>query len=557
MSKKVLDQAMFNIIDLNLTDINQLTDNVFNNESNLGNESTDKSNTDLEQTKTDEYQKLTTPNLEDSNSNLSLLDHALTDEEIFKYLSLFSENNFQLVDELDIENTLQPCSSINSNATTVSTQETNEFRESLLNSEVSNNSGTIDDGNQQLNNASNKELFDIDLSESNNYQNATNINQIIDQTINRTDDTDQVNNCSNTQIVYTANMNNPNIQTNKTNNDLTHPIMNCQQINNQINGQINNQICTSAGNQINQVGQLQTNNMIRNGLAECNQTNQMQSVNYFYSVNNQQMNNQQMNNLQMVNPNVNNQFQSFGPNNNIPSTNMPNNLQPIGFLNNSTSSSMNSSMNSSVTNGLIPNHNCLPNNLQNNLPNNSIDPFQNVNYYCDSNNNCATTPSSTLSNNSSSTNYLNNNEYFTFTECRDVNCPYTYCSRYNPYYNNFMSSFRNQFRSTNFNDNFLTDTSINMNLVDNQIVFNKQSDQGFNSNLIANPTTQQTSNNGKTKRTKRKANKNEFTETSVICNESTDYAFYTLEENVVQSKRKRGRKKKTETVVTPISEPSS
>ena len=484
MSERVLDQSMFNVID-NLTDINQLTDNIFNNEQN---DNLNESEFSSDQTASkNKYQKLTTPNLEDSASNLSLLDHTLTDEEIFKYLSLFSENNFQLVDELDIENTIQPCSSINSNATTVSTQETNEFRESLLNFDINGDNNQANNEQQLNNNESSNENREFNSNEANNYQVATSVVQT---------------NCNDQMNAGQANISiNQASQQTSTNQLVNYNVPSKTNFMNTSNMMNNNDLNEMNNCQLNQTDVSQSNLMRSNNLMEYN--NNQSSANYYYS---NQMNNQMSNQL--------NQFQCA---NNSLSTCTNNNLQ-MNFLNNNNNSNL-------VSN------NCLPNNLIDITSSSTIN-------YCDMNN------TNTFTNNSSS-NYLPNNEYYTFTECRDVNCPYTYCSRYNPYnpYSNNFMSFRNQFRPSFTNDACLTDQSINMNLVDNQIVFNKNSDNVFNS-IAPNQT-----NNKTTKRTaKRKQTNKEFTETSVICNESTDYTFYTLEENL-QSKRKRGRKKKSETIL--------
>lgn len=537
-----VDQAMFKVID-GLTDIAQLTDNVFSdelNDSNINSELSDRLQQDLNndfnydlangrpqagqhEAKSDddskEYRKLTTPSLEESS--LSLLDHALTDEEIVKYLSLFSENDFQLVDDLDIENNLKPCSSINSNATTVSTQETNEFRESLLNSadqlNCSNHGDTIQTADQV---ADDDDAYDeskaFDANESGSYQViSSQTNVAASQTPNdhgnqvyssQTVQTNEQTTIHGDQMAYNSgdfeNMNNrcvDNATITKVTNDVDNKMNNCQ-MSEQMNAQLSNSQQQQQQINLQPLPSETTpnhNGLMRNGLIEYG--NQM-PVNYYYS------NNNQMNQFQCV---TNNATSTTIPNNNLQSQ--------MNFMNNNAN--------------LIASNNCLP---SSSLPSNSLIDTTAINY-CDLSN-CNTFSNSS----SSSSSYLAGSEYFTY-ECRDINCPYTYCSKYNPYYSSSFLSMQNQFRpSPNFTDNFLADTSINMNLVDNQIVFNKQSDHVFNhTNLPANQNQTAT----KTKRTKRKQPKNEYTET-VICNETTDYAFYTYEENS-QSKKKRGRKRKT------------
>ena len=417
-------RTMFNVID-NLTDISQLTDYVFNNdEPNSSPNGLSSSNRGDSLNKRDEgsqatadNQKLATPNLEADTG--SLLDHSLTDEEVFRYLSLFNDTSFQLVDELDLENTLQPCSSINSNATTVSTQETSEFRENLLSAEAGK-----EDGDERRDSVTGSGLNDNYQVATSSTANQTNVNRF---SVHQTP-ASQAN-----QMVYVTNGADMNVATN------TASRMN-------------------DGNPMGQEMRVEYGQM---------------SVNYY--------SNSQMNQFQYANsspaPMSNVRMGDSMANNNL--------LPPINYRENT--------MNTfPAANGLQA-------------------------------------PAS----------YPMGNEYFTFAECRDVNCPYTYCSRYNPYYS-FPSSFRNQFRS-GFGENFLPDASTNMNLVDNQIVFSKQSDRPFNSVTVSSQTASATTK--PTKRTKRKQPKSEYTETSVICNESTDFAFFTLEENL-QSKRKRGRKKK-------------
>lgn len=454
MTKRVsVQQAMFNVID-NLTDISQLTDYVFSNESNANdlsgsnNQGDSLGQNDVQNAASNtavDYPKLATPILEgDTSSNLSLLDHSLTDEEVYRYLSLFSDNNLQLVDELDLENTLQPCSSINSNATTVSTQETNEFRENLLNAEVS--KGEEDVGERSS---------DVPDVANGNYPTAT-------STANQTDadqmavvqsDADQSN-----QIVY--------VESNTT------EVASSMSDGNQMAGcQIGNQMGQEMRVDYGQAPITYYSNSLMNGQMN-GQVNQM---------------NGQMNQFQYTSPAMTSGMR-------------------MGFMGSETMANSN----------LV----------------------QTVGYR-DMNGGTFLANGSAFSATGLPPGYPPGNEYF--AECRDVNCPYTYCSRYNPYYNNFP--FRNQFRP-GYGDNFLPDASTNMNVIDNQIVFSKQSDQPFSSVLTS--ATGQTASRPKTKRTKHKQPKTEYTETSVICNESTDYTFFTLEENL-RSKRKRGRKKKAAT----------
>ena len=459
---------MFNVIDNlnhNLTDISQLTDYVFSNESTGSPNGLTSSNNRGDSLGEDDvqnassnaiaaYPKLATPTLEgDTNSNLSLLDHGLSDEEVYRYLSLFSDNNLQLVDELDLENTLQPCSSTNSNATTVSTQETNEFRENLLNAEATKG----EDGGERSGNAPDVSNGNYPIATATGTANQTNADQI--DVIRSSPDASQAN-----EIVYLA----------SSTADMSAD-MGTMSEGNQMG-------CCQDGSQM--------------GPEMRVDYSQAPITYYSNSLMNGQMNGQ-----------MNSQMNQFQYTNNSPAT-MTSGGMRMSFMGGDTMANSNlvptisyRDMNGSTfpTNGLPPTVGYPP----------------------------------------------TGNEYFTFAECRDVNCPYTYCSRYNPYYNNFPSSFRNQFRP-GYVDNFLPDASTNMNVIDNQIVFSKQSDQPFNS---VTPASGQTASGPKTKRTKHKQPKSEYTETSVICNESTDYAFYTLEENL-RSKRKRGRKKKAAAVAS-------
>lgn len=456
---------MFNVID-NLTDISQLTDYVFSNESeaspgdglggsNRGDTSGKNDVQNAASNATVDYPKLATPILEgDTNSNLSLLDHDLTDEEVYRYLSLFSDNNLQLVDELDLENTLQPCSSINSNATTVSTQETNEFRENLLNAEVA--KGEKDGGEQSSGNV--PDVSNGDYPTATSTANQTNADQMA--VVQSSPDTNQTN-----QVVY--------VESSTTEMSMTSSMSDSNQMAG-CQGQMGQEIRVDYGQ-----GPVTyyPNNLMNGQMSQMtSQMNQFQYTNGPASMAGGGIRMSFMGSETMANSNL---------------------VQTIGYreMNGGTFLANGSTFSA---NGLPPTAGYPPSNPP---------------------------------------------EYFTYAECRDVNCPYTYCSRYNPYYNNFP--FRNQFRP-GYGDNFLPDASTNMNVIDNQIVFSKQSDQPFNS--VLTPATGQTASRPKTtKRAKHKQPKSEYTQTSVICNESTDYAFFTLEENL-RSKRKRGRKKKAATV---------
>lgn len=463
-SANFLDEGMFNVNE-NLTDDHL---NAFNSEL----ESTNLTNlTNVDKNIDELNNELNIPILEDNESNLNLLDNTLSEEDVFKYLSLFNENNFQPVDDLDIETGMQQCSSMNSNvsnATTVSTHETNQFSDTLPDSDLDKKVGDyLIDYNQIIDIyqndesiANNTEQFDDKNLVIQNFNDTTQVNYWpINQAIDQANATDTYNS-STDHIVYDS------TNTYNTNMNEINQINACQTIDQSIVNQMNDQI-NHQQNEFN--------------------SNQLTRINYYYPPS--------------IDANQINQTNRFHYSNNLPDNVQQ---QQMSFMDNNLN---------------MPVNNCNYINTSNNLIGLS-------------------TIDSTNNGQINNQNYLN---YLNSTECRDTDCPYTFCSSYNPYYNNLMSTNNGQLRQ--FNENYLANKTVNMNAIDNQVVHNKPSNYVFD---VASTCNQ--SQPTKPKRAK-KTNKQQVRTETVICNESTDYTFFTLIEDNSQLKKKRGRKRKTQNIL--------